>query len=129
MTKQNTIDFIDNPAVKNREDCYVTLTVDTAKVLESWKNSLYAFEWLTNEGLFRPSSELPEREQERQISLQKALKEGAPLEKPVLGIGLMDNVEIGAGRAVFLTLAQKEISTIPVHIPKNHRTDFETFLA
>jgi hypothetical protein len=41
----------------------------------------------------------------------------------------MENVEIGAGRAVFLTLAALGAKKLPVHIPKTHEDEFSPFLA
>ena len=121
--------FIDSPAIKGREERYVTLDVDTAKVLDSWKNSLYAFEWLTEEGLIRERDSLPEQDRTKYAAVESCLKTGEALEKPVLGIGMMDNIEIGAGRAVFLTLTAKGLERLPVHVPKSHRDDFAAFLA
>ena len=44
-------------------------------------------------------------------------------------IGMMDNVEIGVGRAELLTLAAAGIETMPVHIPKSSESDFKPFRA
>src|SRR5690606_17467213 len=97
--------MIDNAGIKGREDRYTVVRVDTAKTLKSWQSSLFSFEWLTPDGAIRATDDLPLRERDRRIEAEKALKGGASLERPILGIGIMDNVEIGAGRAVFLTLA------------------------
>ena len=59
--------------------------------------------------------------------VEAALKSGRPIERPVLGIGIMDNVEIGAGKAVFLTLAAAGHKQIEVHIPSGNRDEFSPF--
>lgn len=41
----------------------------------------------------------------------------------------MDNVEIGAGRDVFLTLASMGLNEIEVHIPQSNKADFKKFIA
>ena len=59
----------------------------------------------------------------------KKLKANEPLEYAVLGLGLNDNVEIGAGRAVFLTLVAEGYRRLPVYIPKSCLEDFKSYLA
>lgn len=125
---EDTISFIDNPAVKTCPDRYVTVTVDIPSVLKSWRESLFAFEWMLPDGRLKSSNELPAAEQPKRQAVEAKLKSGAPLEKPVLGIGLMDNIEIGAGRATFLTLAAQGVKKLPVHIPKSNRDEFSGFM-
>ncbi|MCB9987948.1 MAG: hypothetical protein H6868_01290 [Rhodospirillales bacterium] len=128
-TTANETRFTSNPAIKGREESYITLSVNLETVLKSWRHSLYAFEWLDEKGAIKPFESLPESEKSRYLMIETAFEKGQPLEQPVLGIGLMDNVEIGAGKAVLLTLAAHKVKTMPVHIPKSHRDDFRPFLA
>ena len=121
--------MIDNAGIKGREDRYTVIRIDTAKTLKSWQSSLFSFEWLMPDGAIRSLDDLPLRERDRRIEAEKALKGGSPLERPILGIGIMDNVEIGAGRAVFLTLAAQGHKSIDVHIPASNHDDFRKFLA
>ncbi len=110
-------------------DKYVTLTVDAHAVLESWRESLFSFEWLDAEGVIRPCDDMPVREREKRLAVERDLKAGAPVERPILGIGIMDNIEIGAGRAVFLTLAAMGHKAIPVAVPRTSEKEFKPFLA
>lgn len=121
--------LINNPSVAGREDRYKVIRVDAAKTLKSWKQSLYSFEWLTSEGQIRASDDLPLQERQKRVEIESSLKKGSPIERPVLGIGVMDNIEIGAGRAAFLTLAAQGHKVIEVHIPKANEDDFRPFLA
>lgn len=123
-----TPDFISSPAIKGREAKYDVVEIDVGLALESWKDSLFSFEWLTKGGTIRNPEDLPLREHEKQKIVEKNLTEGQSLERPVLGIGLMDNIEIGAGKAVFLTLAAQGHTHIPVHISKSNAQEFEAFL-
>jgi hypothetical protein len=121
--------FVDNTAVAARPAHYVTVTVDVAKILASWRESLFSYEWILPDGRLKSHDELSPAEQPKRATVEERVSRGEPLEKPVLGIGLMDNVEIGAGRAVFLTLAALGAKTLPVHIPKTHEDEFSAFLA
>lgn len=119
--------FIDNPVVNGREDRYATIEIKVDSVLESWRMSLFSYEWVLPDGRIRDLSELPPAEQPKRAAVEEHLKRKAPLEKPVLGIGLLENVEIGSGRATFLTLAAHGCKTLPVHIPKSNIKEFARF--
>ncbi|MCB1532714.1 MAG: hypothetical protein KDJ35_07580 [Alphaproteobacteria bacterium] len=108
---------------------YLEITVDVARVLESWRDSIFSFEWLLNDGTIKPERDLPPREKPKRALVEEKLSKNQPLEKPILGIGINDNVEIGVGRAEFLTLAAHGAKTIPVYIPKSNESDFKEFLA
>lgn len=123
------MNFVDNKSIKGREDHYAHITVDVPRVVESWRTSLYSFEWLLPDGRVKDLKELSETDQPRRQAIEDAIKSGDPLEKPVLGIGLLENVEIGVGKAVLLTLAAHDVKSVPVHVPKNNESDFKDFIA
>lgn len=129
--KMTAIDlhFTDNSSLRGREDKYVVVRVRTSAILQSWRNSLFSFEWLQPDGSLRALDDLPLHERDKRVKVEKALDGGAQaIERPVLGIGLLDNVEIGAGRDVFLTLAARQQAEIEVHIPRSVQKDFKEFL-
>jgi hypothetical protein len=119
--------FIANPSLAGREAQYVALTVKSAAVLKSWKLSLFSYEWLLPDGQIRPVDDLPLKEREKRLQVEDALKRGIPLMTPVLGIGIMDNIEIGSGRDVFLTLSALGYDHIPVYAPKSCLKEFKSF--
>ena len=127
MAAQDPV-FIDNPAVKTREGHYVTLTVDVTNILKSWKESLFSYEWMLPDGTIKTQKELSETEGPKRAAVEQKLEKGETLERPVLGIGLLENVEIGAGRATFLTLAAHGAQHMSVHIPKSCEKEFAPFL-
>lgn len=120
--------MIDNPALKGREDRYMRVMVDTARVLKSWRASLFSFEWLMPDGSIRELDDLPLHERDKRLKIEKLLQGQNPLERPVLGIGMLDNLEIGAGRDVFLTLAAHGQTVIEVHIPLSCQKEFKEFI-
>lgn len=128
MPNLQNIQFIDNDAINTNSQAYLEVRVDTSLVIKSWKLSLYSFEWLESDGRIKAHGNLPFREQERRNQVEEALAKGQTIGKPVLGIGLMDNIEIGAGKAEFLTLAAHGVQEIPVHILKSCESDFKPFI-
>jgi len=120
--------FIDSPSVKGREDRYVIVTLEAPRVIKSWRQSVFSFEWLDSDGQIRALDDLPVRERDKRLNVESLIISGQALERPVLGIGMMDHLEIGAGRAVFLTLAALGHTAIECHIPKSNETEFQSFI-
>lgn len=129
MLTVEQVEFIENPAAASRPDAYLAVRVRADRVLKSWRSSLFAHEWMRPDGQLKAAAELAEGERAKRETIEESLRRGAPLEKPVLGIGLLECVEIGAGRAVFLTLAAQGMTEIPVHIPASQQKEFKPFLA
>lgn len=105
---------------------FVAMRVDAAKIVASWRLSLFAHEWLTADGSIKDATALPDVERRKREKVEAALASGQPLDRPVLGIGIYDNVEIGAGRAVFLTLMDLGFTDIEVMVPI---ADYDSFAA
>lgn len=121
----STIKFIDNTAAT---DQFICVHINAPSILPSWQLSMFAHEWLTPDGKVKPAAALSPSNQQQRRDVEEALNSGKPIAKPVLGIGIMDNVEIGSGRATLLTLIAEGITTIPVHIPKSSEKDFAPYL-
>jgi hypothetical protein len=125
----NKLPFIDNSAIKGREESFSTREVMVAPVIKSWRNTLFSYEWLDEQGHIRAPEHMPEKEQLKRQEVEEQLKNNCLLSRPVIGLGLNDDVEIGAGRAVFLTLAAHGHEQLPVHIPRSCLEFFEKYLA
>jgi hypothetical protein len=129
MPTENNIKYIENPGLNGSRERYMTTVLDVAKALESWKLSIFSFEWVHSSGRIKTMEELSDLEKTKRIEAEKKYSKGGPFEQPVMGIGLGENIEIGLGRADFLTLAAHGVKTIPVHIPKSNESDFKPFRA
>ena len=106
---------------------YKTIIVNVEKTVHSWKQSLFSYEWLNKDGTFKEIENLTQKDQERRRQILDNIKNGQALETPILGMGILDNVEIGVGRAVFLTLAIMGATEIPVHVPVSQADFFDKF--
>ena len=121
--------YKNNPATEASDGRYIDAVVDTEKVLESWRDSMFSFEWLDDKGQIKTHDAMRSAEREKRETIEKNLTKDEPVTKAILGIGINDNVEIGSGRAEFMTLAARGIQKIPVHIPKSQADDFKPYLA
>jgi hypothetical protein len=129
MPTENNITYIENPVLNGNGERYMTLTLDVRKALESWRQSVFSFEWMHPDGRIKTLDELSEGEKPKRVAAEKKYSNKEAFEQPVLGIGIMENIEIGSGRADFLTLAAHGVKTIRVHIPKSNESDFKAFRA
>jgi hypothetical protein len=123
-----SVTLTDNPAIQGRETSFMTVTIELEPILASWKNSLFAHEWLHRDGTLKAPDEQPDKVREKRKVISGLIRKGESLERPVLGMGILDTVEIGAGRDVLLTLASQGLSRIDVHIPKSHLGEFKPFI-
>jgi hypothetical protein len=120
--------FCDNKLVVKEPDKYVTVDVALEKVLASWKDSILSFEFLNTDGSLRMDRELSPKNQERRSEIEQLIRERKVVQRPILGIGLMDNIEIGSGRDVFMTLATQGYSVVSVHIRKAQQDEFKGYI-
>ncbi len=127
MASEKAVSFVDNSELEGDQAAFETVTVRVPTVLRSWKSSLFSFEWIKPDGSLKDIYELPHHLRERRLAVEEKLKSGQALEKPVLGIGLLETIEIGVGRDVFLTLAAHGVTEIPVHIPVNMAREFSSY--
>ncbi|MEM6811268.1 MAG: hypothetical protein AAF549_02255 [Pseudomonadota bacterium] len=123
------ISYHDNEATSSDPTRFMIIHVDTNQIMKSWKTSLFSFEWLNKDGSIKDQNDLSTSLAEKYQSLSQSIEEGKSLTRPVLGVGLMDNVEIGSARDVFLTLAKHDIHSIEVHILKNDQDFFKYYEA
>lgn len=129
MSIIQNVNFVDNKAALARPEQFIAIEINVGAVLQSWRLSVFSYEWLERDGSIKTISALSAEEGEKRALVEKALQTREPLEKPLLGIGIQDNVEIGSGKAVLLTLADLGLQTMPVHIPTSNKSDFKAFLA
>jgi hypothetical protein len=125
MTLKN-ITFIDNSGAKNG---FIKVHLDSQAVLKSWRKSVYSYEWLDSNGVIKPLELLKPSEYDKRKSVESSIQEGHPLTTPILGIGIMDNIEIGSARAEILTCIDLGYEIIPAHIPQSQEKEFKKFLA
>lgn len=121
--------FIPHPDLADTADSYTTITVDPVRVMASYRESLFAFEWLEANGRIKDATAMKgEALAQRQAAEAVLSSPQTNVPMPILGIGVMGNIEIGSGRAIFLLLAAQGVHDIPVHIPVSMMKEFKKFM-
>jgi hypothetical protein len=108
---------------------YTELLIDATKVLQDWRQSLFAHELVDSNGFVKGDDEISETRLEKRERVRLRLSAGQALEKPVLGIGMFDSVEIGAGSDTLATLVMEGITVLPVHVRTSQIDEFKAFRA
>lgn len=107
---------------------YVCIVVDLTRIVNSWRESVLAYEWLDKTGVKPDNALKPERLEKRE-AVRAALAAGEPLDYPVLGIGMFDNVEVGSGADLLATLCIDGVKTYPVQVRVGQVDEFAPFIA
>ncbi|MGB0719014.1 MAG: hypothetical protein ACPGRX_00985 [Bdellovibrionales bacterium] len=129
IPKPQSLSFIDSKAVTAKPEFYTKIEIDIAKIIQNWRLSVFSYEWLNPDGSIKPLDALKDKDQIKRQNIEDALRANTPLDIPVLGIGIQDNVEIGSGKALLMTLLHHGVRVSPAHIPQSNREDFKDFLA
>jgi hypothetical protein len=99
MPTEKNIHFTENPLAAGEPGRYLSVHVRLPDIVKSWRGSLFSFEWLRPDGKIKSAAELKPAEREKRQAVEQLIGSGAAIPMPILGIGMMDNVEIGSGRA------------------------------
>ncbi len=92
MPTEKNIRYAENPAAQAEPGRYCAVTLRVEPVLKSWKHSLFSYEWLRPDGSIKEPGELPEAEKPKREAVEESIKNNRPIVKPILGIGMMDDV-------------------------------------
>lgn len=115
------IAFEPNPALGENKDQYETAEIDISAALAHWQHSLFSFELLDAKGGVKPDSKLKDGDLQKRQAVRDMLRKGESLPMPLVGLGLIDNLEIPMGREVLSTLALEGYTRARVHVRADHK--------
>jgi hypothetical protein len=95
---------------------FQTVRVRLAPLVKSYRNSLFAFEWLTPDGMVKTVDQLAVGPMDARRAVEQAFQNGDAVPQPVVGWGMLDCVEIGAGRDVVLTAYALGVQDLMMHV-------------
>ena len=110
--------FYDHEIVQKSPDDYVELRVSPRQILKAWSMSLFAHELLGKDGQVKDKADIKDETLQRYVMAEESMKRGEDLAKPIIGIGIMDGIEIGIGREIVAVADVMGVSDIPIHVRK-----------
>jgi hypothetical protein len=123
-----SIAFYDHEVVQNAPHDYVEITLSPQKILSAWTLSMFAHELLNKDGTVKNPDDMNAPTLQKFIEAKTFIKRGEALPKPIIGIGIMDNLEIGIGREIVAAAAHDNIAQIVVNMRKAQSKDIEKLL-
>lgn len=121
--------FCDHAVTLNNPDDYVELQVMPNQILQAWRSSMFAHELIAKDGRIKDENDLEGQNLEKYLTAFEALKRGESIEKPLLGIGIYDGVEIGTGREIIVAAFHLGIPNVPIHVRKAQSDEVQACLA
>ncbi len=108
--------FYDHEIVQQSPDDYAELTLSPRVILDAWALSMFAHELLDRDGAVKDKSDIKNETLERYVAAEESMKRGEGVAKPIIGIGIMDGIEIGIGREIIAAAHVMGVKDIPVHV-------------
>lgn len=122
------IQWTDHEFAIKSPDLYKIMSVNGDQAIQSWRLSLFSFEWLDGGETVKPIKNLKPDDRNRYLAIKEAYENGDPVTRPVGGIGINNNLEFGDGRAVFLTLYDLGVRDFEIHVRTNQYEDLKCLL-
>lgn len=119
---------MDHPSVSANPEAYGNATLNIAAALPSWSQSLIAYKWLDSTGIPKDPGALADEQATQRADILAILERGDALPKPIIGLGMFDNLEVGSGAGIVATLAALGEVTIPVHVRRAQEKGLKKFL-
>jgi len=123
-----TAKFCNHIVVDKCPDDYIEFVTSPHAIFKAWKLSFFAHELLKSDGSVKVEPELSGDALQKYITASENIKRGDAIEKPVLGIGLFDGIEIGIGREIIAAAYHAQITEIPVCVRKTQIDEIKSFL-
>ncbi len=118
-----TLKWKPSVTVEQQPEKFITVDLETDKLLYLWGGSIVSFEWL-KDGKPKPKEDLKEALREKFEKKELALQKGEAIEQPLLGIGIFSGIEIGTGRETLCVFAAHKVPTIKCSIMKAMEKEF-----
>jgi len=120
--------FCDHVIVSKNPDDYTEVNTSPTSIFNGWKLSFFAHELLNKDGTIKNQADLSGDTLQKYIQAAESLRRGEPIEKPILGVGIYDGIEIGVGREVIAAAYHAGLKSIPANIRKGQATEVQSFL-
>ena len=120
--------FYDHEVVQRLPHEYIEMVAPPMDLLDAWSLSMFAHELLYNDGSIKAEADMNDVTLDRYLNALSNLKKGEPMPRPVLGIGIMDGVEIGLGREIIAACATLNISEISFHVRQAQAKEIKKLL-
>lgn len=107
--------FSNHEVVNTSPEKYIEMSVAPSILIKAWAQSMFSYELLTKDGNLKPQNQLKPHTIEKLAAAKNIFVQGGEIIKPVIGVGIMDNIEIGIGCEIVVAAYDVGITEMPVH--------------
>lgn len=118
--------FCDHIVVQKNPEDYTEMVLTPSQIFDAWKSSMFAHELIAKDGTIMGENALKGPSLQKYIAAYESLKRDEAVEKPVLGIGLFDGIEIGIGREIIAAAYHLNITDLPIHVRAAQAEEIKT---
>jgi hypothetical protein len=119
--------FHDHEVVRQAPNDYVEMSLAPDKIMVAWSTSLYSYELLNKDGSIKRTDEMVDETLQRYVDAEEKLKRGEAVPKPIIGIGIMEGIEIGIGRELVAAAKALGVHEMPVHVRKAQADEIKSY--
>lgn len=107
---------------------YVEMQSNPRNILKAWSLSMFAHELLNKDGDIKSQDDLADATLQKYLDVLEKINRGEDIKKPIIGVGIMDGIEIGIGREIIAACATLNIDKIPFYVRKAQSCDVKKLL-
>lgn len=122
------MDFYNHEIINKDPDKYCEILLPPESILSAWSHSLNCYDYLDKAGHIKAEETMDSQSLKKFLSAFDCFKRGEPTAKPVIGIGIMDTVEIGIGAEIIVAATAFKYPLLPVHVRKAQESDLRKIL-
>ncbi len=119
--------FQDHEVVQQAPDDYVEISLSPDKIMMAWATSLYSYELLNKDGTVKSTGDMMDETLQRYVDAEEKLRRGEGVSKPIIGIGIMEGIEIGIGREIVAAAKALGVKEIPVYVRKAQVDEIKSY--
>ena len=120
--------FYDHEIVQRAPSDYIEIKLKPDAVLKAWSLSMFAHEILNQNGDVKKETEMSAITLDKYLNAIESFKKNEGNIKPIIGIGIMDNIEIGVGREIVAAAKIILLDKIPIHVRKAQEKEIRELL-
>jgi|GEM_PF-3608030 len=122
-------EFHDHNMVAQSPKDYDKKMLSPHKILHLWSSSMFSYELLDKNKQVKAVEDMKPDTQQKYKQVIDAIQSSQSIEIPIIGIGMIDGIEIGLGRESIAACDVLGIDTIPVYVRQSQKDEIEVLLA
>lgn len=118
-------EFQNHAIVAQSPQDYDKKTLSPRKILNLWSSSMFAHELLNKDKTIKTVADMTSETKNKFEHAMTHIQSNTPIDIPIIGIGMLDGIEIGVGREIIAACQTLGIETMPVYVRKSQHDEIK----